>query len=256
MNITKATKILKSCGYELNEAHEPGFNGNRRTDGSTYAQELNYQRGTGFDKQYTSAKTSDKFEKPAIQISMEQYGNLDEHPKEIEYLRSRWDRFCQYKDNYAMQRALCQEIVNIGVILNAKVRNIATAYQLGATAIKEKNLIKPEYFDKFEYLFKSELKNCELNKLLEAQEIVRKNGKTFIKNSKKYAVNQPVFDSKHFQDYLIKECDCTDCKCNDKIKSVSNDTKAEEKEEVIRCPKCKGDGCKECDYIGYIVDDE
>ena len=46
----------------------------------------------------------------------------------------------------------------------------------------------------------------EDKKLEEAKRIVTENGLKFIKNSAKYAGNHPVFSTKDFQKYLIKEC--------------------------------------------------
>ena len=55
----------------------------------------------------------------------------------------------------------------------------------------------------------SESKEKEMTpeeKLEEAKRIVNANGLRFVKESKKYSGKHPVFDSKKFQDYLLKEC--------------------------------------------------
>ena len=44
------------------------------------------------------------------------------------------------------------------------------------------------------------------DKLEEAKRIVTENGLKFIKNSAKYAGNHPIFSTKDFQEYLLKEC--------------------------------------------------
>ena len=53
-------------------------------------------------------------------------------------------------------------------------------------------------------------------KLAEAKRVVNANGLRFVKESKKYSGKHPVFDSKKFRDYLLKECGlgCDDeCRC-------------------------------------------
>lgn len=65
----------------------------------------------------------------------------------------------------------------------------------------------------------------EIAESVQPEKIVRSNGHKFIKNSKKYAGNHPVFSSKDFQDYLLKECgtDCLDDDCKDCCPDCGND---------------------------------
>lgn len=85
-------------------------------------------------------------------------------------------------------------------------------------------------------------------KLEEAKRIVNANGLRFIKESKKYSGKHPVFDSKKFQDYLLKECglDCDSDKC------CVNGDEACCDQEVCICPECDGEGCEHCNFQGYI----
>ena len=85
-------------------------------------------------------------------------------------------------------------------------------------------------------------------KLAEAKRIVNANGLRFVKESKRYAGHHPLFDSKHFQDYLLKECgykcDGDDC-CTDPLGCADD-------QEVNICPDCGGEGCERCNFQGYI----
>lgn len=82
-------------------------------------------------------------------------------------------------------------------------------------------------------------------KLEEAKKIVNANGLRFVKESKKYSGKHPVFDSKKFQDYLLKECglncDGNECCCD---------------QEVCICPDCGGEGCEACNFQGYIENED
>lgn len=89
---------------------------------------------------------------------------------------------------------------------------------------------------------------CKEDKLEEAKKIVMENGLKFVKNSIRNAGNHPVFNPKEFQEYLLKECGtgCDDECCED-IKEHNDEV-----DDVIVCPDCDGDGCKTCDFNGYI----
>lgn len=89
---------------------------------------------------------------------------------------------------------------------------------------------------------------CKEDKLEEAKRIVMENGLKFVKNSIRNAGNHPVFSPKDFQEYLLKECGtgCDD-ECCDDIKEHNDDV-----DDVIVCPDCDGDGCKSCNFNGYI----
>lgn len=89
-------------------------------------------------------------------------------------------------------------------------------------------------------------------KLAEAKRIVTQNGLRFVKESKKYAGNHKVIDSKEFQAYLLKECGtgCEDGTCT--CTCVNGDCECECDEEVTICPECGGEGCEECNFQGYI----
>ena len=87
------------------------------------------------------------------------------------------------------------------------------------------------------------------DKLKEAKRIVTANGLRFVKESKRYAGKHPVFDSKKFQDYLIKECgiNCEDDKC-----CGTDHRECCDDQEVNICPDCGGEGCEHCNFKGYI----
>ena len=87
------------------------------------------------------------------------------------------------------------------------------------------------------------------DKLKEAKRVVTANGLRFVKESKKYAGRHPVFDSKKFQDYLLKECGtgCDDCECDGVDSRECCDD-----QEVNICPDCGGEGCEHCNFKGYI----
>lgn len=89
----------------------------------------------------------------------------------------------------------------------------------------------------------------DAEKLAEAKKIVTQNGLRFVKESKKYAGKHPVFDSKKFQDYLLKECglncDGDECCCTDHRECCDD-------QEVNICPDCGGEGCERCNFQGYI----
>jgi hypothetical protein len=89
---------------------------------------------------------------------------------------------------------------------------------------------------------------CKEDKLEEAKRIVMENGLKFVKNSIRNAGNHPVFNPKEFQEYLLKECGtgCDD-KCCEDIEEHNDEV-----DDVIVCPDCDGDGCKSCDFNGYI----
>lgn len=92
---------------------------------------------------------------------------------------------------------------------------------------------------------------CKDDKLEEAKRIVMENGLKFVKNSIRNAGNHPVFNPKDFQEYLLRECgyDCEDCCdgcCDD------NEEHNDEVDDVIVCPDCDGDGCRSCNFKGYI----
>lgn len=89
---------------------------------------------------------------------------------------------------------------------------------------------------------------CKEDKLEEAKKIVMENGLKFVKNSIRNAGNHPVFNPKEFQEYLLKECGtgCDDECCED-IKEHNDEV-----DDVIVCPDCDGDGCKTCNFNGYI----
>lgn len=98
----------------------------------------------------------------------------------------------------------------------------------------------------------SESKEREMTpeeKLAEAKRIVNANGLRFVKESKKYSGKHPVFDSKKFQDYLLKECglncDGDEC-CSTDHRECCDD------QEVNICPDCGGEGCEHCNFQGYI----
>ena len=90
-------------------------------------------------------------------------------------------------------------------------------------------------------------------KLEEAKKIVNANGLRFVKESKKYSGKHPVFDSKKFQDYLLKECglncDGDEC-CSTDHRECCDD------QEVCICPDCGGDGCEACNFQGYIENED
>lgn len=91
------------------------------------------------------------------------------------------------------------------------------------------------------------------DKLEEAKRIITRNGLRFVKESKKYAGKHPVFSSKKFQDYLLKECgfNCVDDECygTDHRECCDN-------QDVNICPDCGGDGCEHCNLKGYIEQDK
>ena len=102
----------------------------------------------------------------------------------------------------------------------------------------------------------SESKEKEMTpeeKLAEAKRIVNANGLRFVKESKKYSGKHPVFDSKKFQDYLLKECglncDGDECCC------VNGDECCCD-QEVCICPDCGGEGCEACNFQGYIENED
>lgn len=89
---------------------------------------------------------------------------------------------------------------------------------------------------------------CKEDKLEEAKRIVMENGLKFVKNSIRNAGNHPVFNPKEFQEYLLKECGtgCDDECCED-IEEHNDEV-----DDVIVCPDCDGDGCRSCNFNGYI----
>lgn len=90
-------------------------------------------------------------------------------------------------------------------------------------------------------------------KLEEAKKIVNANGLRFVKESKKYSGKHPVFDSKKFQDYLLKECglncDGNECCCETGDECCCD-------QEVCICPDCGGEGCEACNFQGYIENED
>ena len=89
-------------------------------------------------------------------------------------------------------------------------------------------------------------------KLVEAKRVVNANGLRFVKESKKYSGKHPVFDSKKFRDYLLKECGfgCDDeCRCE-----TSDECGCDQ--EVCICPECDGEGCEACNFQGYIENED
>lgn len=102
---------------------------------------------------------------------------------------------------------------------------------------------------------KDETELTEEEKIEMAKKIVTENGLRFIKNSKKYAGKHPVFNSKEFQDYLLKECGTDCCTCNNGTTveyEDGTDQDPYEEVEVKICPECDGSGCECCDFNGYI----
>lgn len=83
--------------------------------------------------------------------------------------------------------------------------------------------------------------------LEEATRIVRKNGLRAIREAKKLAGPHPVFSSKAFQDYLIKECgEGCDCECGDDCKCDCKDGKCDCDCKDGKCDTKKKTYCKKC----------
>ena len=99
----------------------------------------------------------------------------------------------------------------------------------------------------------SESKEMTLKeKLAEAKRVVNANGLRFVKESKKYSGKHPVFDSKKFQDYLLKECGLgcdNECRCETGDECCCD-------QEVCICPECDGEGCEACNFQGYIENED
>ena len=89
-------------------------------------------------------------------------------------------------------------------------------------------------------------------KLAEAKRVVNANGLRFVKESKKYSGKHPVFDSKKFQDYLLKECGLG---CDDECRCETGDECCCD-QEVCICPECDGEGCEACNFQGYIENED
>ena len=99
----------------------------------------------------------------------------------------------------------------------------------------------------------SESKEMTLKeKLAEAKRVVNANGLRFVKESKKYSGKHPVFDSKKFQDYLLKECGFG---CDDECRCETGDECCCD-QEVCICPECDGEGCEACNFQGYIENED
>ena len=89
-------------------------------------------------------------------------------------------------------------------------------------------------------------------KLAEARRVVNAHGLCFVKESKKYSGKHPVFDSKKFQDYLLKECGLgcdNECRCETGDECCCD-------QEVCICPECDGEGCEACNFQGYIENED
>lgn len=89
-------------------------------------------------------------------------------------------------------------------------------------------------------------------KLAEAKRVVNANGLRFVKESKKYSGKHPVFDSKKFRDYLLKECGLgcdNECRCETSDECCCD-------QEVCICPECDGEGCEACNFQGYIENED
>ena len=89
-------------------------------------------------------------------------------------------------------------------------------------------------------------------KLAEAKRVVNANGLRFVKESKKYSGKHPVFDSKKFRDYLLKECGLG---CDDECRCETGDECCCD-QEVCICPECDGEGCEACNFQGYIESED
>lgn len=89
-------------------------------------------------------------------------------------------------------------------------------------------------------------------KLAEAKRVVNANGLRFVKESKKYSGKHPVFDSKKFRDYLLKECGLG---CDDECRCETGDECCCD-QEVCICPECDGEGCESCNFQGYIESED
>ena len=89
-------------------------------------------------------------------------------------------------------------------------------------------------------------------KLAEAKRVVNANGLRFVKESKKYSGKHPVFDSKKFRDYLLKECELG---CDDECRCETGDECGCD-QEVCICPECDGEGCEACNFQGYIENED
>lgn len=89
-------------------------------------------------------------------------------------------------------------------------------------------------------------------KLAEAKRVVNANGLRFVKESKKYSGKHPVFDSKKFRDYLLKECGLG---CDDECRCETSDECCCD-QEVCICPECDGEGCEACNFQGYIENED
>ena len=99
----------------------------------------------------------------------------------------------------------------------------------------------------------SESKEMTLEeKLAEAKRVVNANGLRFVKESKKYSGKHPVFDSKKFRDYLLKECGLG---CDDECRCETGDECCCD-QEVCICPECDGEGCEACNFQGYIENED
>ena len=99
----------------------------------------------------------------------------------------------------------------------------------------------------------SESKEMTLEeKLAEAKRVVNANGLRFVKESKKYSGKHPVFDSKKFQDYLLKECGLG---CDNECRYETGDECCCD-QEVCICPECDGEGCEACNFQGYIENED
>ena len=89
-------------------------------------------------------------------------------------------------------------------------------------------------------------------KLAEAKRVVNANGLSIVKESKKYSGKHPVFDSKKFRDYLLKECGLG---CDDECRCETSDECCCD-QEVCICPECDGEGCEACNFQGYIENED
>ena len=109
-------------------------------------------------------------------------------------------------------------------------------------------------------------KKTTTKEITENEKIVTDNSKKFVKEGKRYAGKHPVFDSKKFQEYLLKECgyncddeECCDNECCDGDdccpNCCSNPCKCDEIEELKICPECDGNGCEYCNQLGYIEEE-
>lgn len=108
--------------------------------------------------------------------------------------------------------------------------------------------LEMENIDDIEPELVNDQENIDDEELEEAKRIVNKNGYKFVKEGKRLAGNHPVFSSKEFQEYLIKECgeECIDCKCD-------KDCKLDDSCDLHRCANCGllSDDC-ECIDDEYI----